>query len=92
MTVLLYKDDIWTVEELAEGVCDILAQIVDRPAGSIRLDTALEEDLGVDSLALVQTQIGIEDHFDIVTPEMDEATLEDLYTVKDLVRWVARHA
>ena len=92
MTLLLYKDDIWTVEELAEGVCDILAQIVDRPAGSIRLDTALEEDLGVDSLALVQTQIGIEDHFDIATPEMDEATLEALYTVKDLVRWVARHA
>ena len=92
MTVLLYKDDFWTVEELAEGVCDILAQIVDRPAGSIRLDTELDDDLGVDSLALVQTQIGIEDHFDITTPEMDEATLEDLRTVKDLVRWVARHA
>ncbi len=92
MTVLLYKDDIWNVEDLAEGVCDILAQIVDRPAGTIRLDTELEEELGVDSLALVQTQIGIEDHFDIATPDMDEATLETLRTVKDLVRWVARHA
>ncbi len=92
MTLLLYKDETWSADELTDGVCDILAQILERPAGTIRLDTHLEEDLGVDSLALVQTQIGIDEHFDITTPEMDEATLEELRTVKDLVRWVARHA
>ena len=92
MTLLLYKDDTWSADELTEGVCDILAQILEMPAGTIRLDSYLEEDLGVDSLALIQTQIGIEDHFDVTTPEMDEATLEELRTVKDLVRWVARHA
>ena len=92
MTLLLYKDETWSADELTEGVCDILAQILERPAGTIRLDTHLEEDLGVDSLALVQTQIGIDEHFDLATPEMDEATLEELRTVKDLVRWVARHA
>ena len=38
---------------------------------------------------VAQTQIGVEDHFDIVTPDIDEGTLEDLRTVDDLVRWVA---
>ena len=89
MTLLLYKDETWTFEEIKEGVCDILAQILERPTGTIRLDARLEDGLGVDSLALIQTQIGIEDHFDISTPEMDEETLEDLRTVKDLVGWVA---
>ena len=51
-------------------MCDILAQILERPAGTIRLDTHLEEDLGVDSLALVQTQIGIDEHFDLATPDI----------------------
>ena len=92
MTLLLYKDETWSIEDIKEGVCDILAQILERPAGTIPLDSLLEDGLGVDSLALIQTQIGIEDHFDIVTPEIDEGTLEALRTVKDLVRWVATHA
>ena len=92
MTLLLYKDHVWSADDITEGVCDILAQILEKPAGTIRLDTRLEDELGVDSLALVQTQIGIEDHFDISTPEMDEETLEDLRTVKDLVSWVSAHA
>lgn len=92
MTLLLYKDETWSFDEIKEGVCDILAQILERPAGTIRLDARLEEGLGVDSLALIQTQIGVEDHFDIATPEMDEATLEELRTVRDLVLWVGRHA
>ena len=92
MTLLLYKDHVWSADDITEGVCDILAQILEKPAGTIRLDTRLEDELGVDSLALVQTQIGIEDHFDISTPEMDEETLEDLRTVEDLVSWVSAHA
>ncbi len=92
MTLLLYKDETWSPDELTEGVCDILSQILERPAGTIRLGAGLEEELGVDSLALIQTQIGIEDHFGITTPELDEAVLEELRTVRDLVRWVARHA
>lgn len=90
MTLLLYKDETWSLDDIKEGVCDILAQILERPAGTIRLDTLLEDGLGVDSLALIQTQIGIEDHFDVVTPELDEEVLEELRTVMDLVRWVVR--
>lgn len=92
MTLLLYKDETWATDDIKEGVCDILAQILEMPAGTIRLEALLEDGLGVDSLALIQTQIGIEDHFDIATPEIDEGTLEELRTVKDFVRWVAAHA
>ncbi len=92
MTLLLYKDETWSFDEIKEGVCDILAQILERPAGTIRSDALLEEGLGVDSLTLIQTQIGVEDHFDIVTPDIDEGTLEDLRTVDDLVRWVAEQS
>lgn len=92
MTLLLYKVDTWSAGDIKEGTCDILSQILEMPAGTIRLDTLLEEDLGVDSLALMQTQMGIEDHFDIVTPEIDEGTLGSLRTVGDLIRWVAAHA
>ena len=92
MTLLIYQDQTWSVDDIKEGVCDILAQILELPTGTVRLDALLEDGLGVDSLALIQTQIGIEDHFDIVTPELDEAVLDELRTVKDLVRWVVKHA
>ena len=90
MTLLLYKDETWSIDDIKEGVCDILAQILELPTGTIRLEAHLEDGLGVDSLILVQTQIGIEDHFDIVTPELDEEVLDELRTVMDLVRWVVR--
>ena len=92
MTILMFQDETWSIDDIKEGVCDILAQILELPTGTVRLDALLEDGLGVDSLALIQTQIGIEDHFDIVTPELDEAVLDELRTVKDLVRWVVKHA
>lgn len=92
MTILMFQDETWSIDDIKEGVCDILAQILELPTGAVRLDALLEDGLGVDSLALIQTQIGIEDHFDIVTPELDEAVLDELRTVKDLVRWVVKHA
>ncbi len=91
MTLTLYKEWDLRIDDIREGVCDILAQILERPAGTIGLESHLEDGLGVDSLALIQTQIGIEDHFDIVTHEIDEETLDELRTVNDLVRWVAAY-
>lgn len=90
MTLLLYKEETWSLDDIKEGVCEILAQILEQPTGTIRLDARLEDGLGVDSLALIQTQIGIEDHFDIVTPDLDEQMLDEMRTVMDLVRWVVR--
>ena len=89
MTMLLDHGTRWAIDDIRDGVCDILAQILERPAGTIRLDARLEEELGVDSLALMQTQIGIEDHFGVMTSDLDEATLDELRRVADLVRWVA---
>ena len=88
MTLTLDQDETWSIEEIKDGVSDILAQVLERPAGTIRADMLLADGLGVDSLALIQTQIGIEDHFGAVAPDFDESTLEELRTVRDLVWWV----
>ena len=49
----------------------------------------MDEGLGVDSLALIETQVGIEERFGVVMPDIDEDSVAHFHTVKDLVQAVA---
>jgi len=89
MTISLDQDETWSRDDIEDGVCDILAQVLERPAGSVGAGMPLDEGLGVDSLALIQAQVGIEEHFGVVMPEIEEGTQDGLHTVDDLVRLVA---
>ena len=88
----LPEDEAWTFDDIEAGVCDVLAEVLERPAGTIRPGSPLDEGLGVDSLALIQAQVSIEERFGVVMPDIDEDALTDLRTVEDLVRPVADQA
>lgn len=73
---------------LADEVRGLLAVVLRRSAVEIALDHELEADLGVDSLAMIDLSVSIEERFGIVVPPI--ASPEDLAlrTVRDVVAWV----
>ena len=54
---------------------------------SIEMDTSFTDDLGADSLDVVELTMAIEEEFDI--PETDEETLYKLLTVGDVFRYIS---
>jgi acyl carrier protein len=54
---------------------------------TITADTSFSEDLGADSLDIVELAMAVEEEFDI--PEMNEDDLPSLATVGDLVRYIS---
>ena len=53
------------------------------------MDTSFTDDLGADSLDVVELAMALEEEFDI--PEADEDTLSKLVTVGDVYRYVSSH-
>ena len=66
-----------------EKVCKILADQFGVAENSLNMDTAFIEDLGADSLDLVELMMSIEEEFDIGEIGEEEAT--KIKTVGDLV-------
>ena len=54
---------------------------------SIDMDTLFTDDLGADSLDIVELTMAIEEEFDI--PEFDEEIIAKLATVGDLFRYIS---
>ena len=59
---------------------------LDPSGNTITMDTNFEEDLGVDSLDIVELSMALEEEFDI--GEMSEEDLAGIKTVGDLVRYL----
>lgn len=70
------------LEKLRSLIADQLG--VDR--SNIAMDTNFEEDLGVDSLDIVELSMALEEEFDI--GEMSEEDLATIKTVGDLVHYL----
>lgn len=68
-----------------EKIRDILAEQLDVPADSITMDSSIKDDLGADSLDIVDLAMSLEDEFDLEIP--DEA-VEGIRTVGDVVRYI----
>jgi acyl carrier protein len=66
-----------------EKVREILAKELNIPADEITMDSNFSDDLGIDSLDLVQLVMELEEAFDIT---IDDA--EAIKTVKDAVNYV----
>ena len=56
---------------------------------SITMDTSFIDDLGADSLDVVELTMAIEEEFYI--PEVDEDTVDRLITVGDVVRFLSEN-
>lgn len=67
-----------------EKVCSILSEQFGVDASTMTMETAFVEDLGADSLDVVELMMSIEEAFDIGEIEEEEAA--KIKTIGDLVR------
>ena len=72
-----------------EKVAAILAEQLDAEEDAITLDTSLVDDLGADSLDVVDLVMTLEDEFDMEIPDED---ITDGRTVGDVVKYLEEHS
>ena len=71
-----------------EKVKAILAEQFDVEEDKITADTDLQEDLGADSLDVVDLLMSIEDEFEVEVPDEE---IENIKTVGSLVSYIEAH-
>lgn len=71
---------------ILEKLQSLIADQLGVAGSNITMDTNFEEDLGVDSLDIVELSLAMEEEFDI--EEMSEEDLASIKTVGDLVHYL----
>ena len=71
-----------------EKLKEIIALQLDIDAETLTLDTKILEDLGTDSLDVVEMLMSVEDEFDV---EIPDEKIEDLKTIGDVVDYIQDH-
>ncbi len=71
---------------LFERLRSLIAKQFSVSEESITLDTSFADDLGADSLDVVEMTMALEEEFDI--PETDDEVLVKLVTVGDVLRYI----
>ena len=71
-----------------EKVRAILCNQFDVDEDAIAADTRLEDDLGADSLDVVDLLMSLEDEFDV---EIQDEDIENIRTVSDIVAYIEEH-
>ncbi len=74
--------------EILEEVKAALAEHLGADASELKEDTKLVDDLGADSLDLVELTMDLEEKFDLKIPDEDVSKLVD---VKSIVNYVTSH-
>ena len=75
-----------TMEEIFKTMQDLIAEQFAIDADEISLESSFVDDLGADSVDLVELVMAMEEEFDI--GEIDEEDLTSLKTVGDCVRYL----
>lgn len=68
-----------------ERVRAVLADKLSKDEAEIQLESNIKEDLGADSLDMVEVIMGLEDEFEIEIPEEDAASIT---TVGEIVKYL----
>lgn len=76
-----------SVEEIFQTMRDLVAEQFAMDSAEITMETSFEEDLGADSVDLVELVMAMEEEFDMGEAGEDELT--GLKTVGDAVNYVA---
>ena len=79
-----------SVEEIFKIMKDLVAEQFAMEPAEITMDTSLEEDLGADSVDLVELVMAMEEEFEV--GEIQEEELGGLKTVGDAVNYIAGKA
>lgn len=77
-----------TAEEIFKTMQDLIAEQFAIDAEEITLDSSFVDDLGADSVDLVELVMAMEEEFDV--GEIDEEDLAGLKTVRDCVQYLNR--
>ena len=76
-----------TMEEIFKTMQDLIAEQFAIDAAEISMESSFVDDLGADSVDLVELVMAMEEEFDI--GEIDEEDLAALKTVGDCVRYLS---
>ena len=68
-----------------EKIKEILAEQLDANAEEMTMETRNDEDLGADSLDVVELLMSIEDEFEVEIPDEE---IENLKTIGDVVEYI----
>mgnify|MGYP002802301307 CR=1 FL=1 len=72
-----------------EKVRDILVEQLDVEEEKVSMEASIMDDLGADSLDVVDLLMSIEDEFEIEVPDTE---IENIKTVGELVKYIEDHA
>ena len=78
-----------TPETIFKTMQDLIAEQFALDADEVTMDSSFVDDLGADSVDLVELVMAMEEVFDI--GEIDEEDLQSLKTVGDCVRYLSSH-
>lgn len=78
-----------TPETIFKTMQDLIAEQFAIDADEVTMDSSFVDDLGADSVDLVELVMAMEEEFDI--GEIDEENLQSLKTVGDCVRYLSSH-
>ena len=78
-----------TPETIFKTMQDLIAEQFALDADEVTMDSSFVDDLGADSVDLVELVMAMEEEFDI--GEIDEDDLQSLKTVGDCVRYLSNH-
>ena len=91
MTIALHGGDARALprdeDSVAALVQSVIAEHLQRPAASIPLDAKLESQLEIDSMAMIEINVSLEERFGIPMPDM--AIDHGVATVRELGRFIA---
>jgi len=76
-------------EEVLRGVREVVAGVLQRPVEDVGPDDPLEYGLEVDSMALIEINIALEQHFRVTMPDFIDPAGVTTGTVADLAAVVA---
>lgn len=75
--------------EIADKVKEIISQQLDVDMANVKPESSFIEDLGADSLAIVELVLAFEEQFEIDIPDEDT---EKIRTVGDAVSYISERA
>ena len=76
-----------TNEEIFDRISNLIKEQLHNEKIEVTVKTNIQEDLGIDSIALIEFIITLEDEFNLNIPDED---VEDIQTMGELVDYLSR--
>lgn len=76
-----------TAQDIVQNLAGLIENIAEIPASTVTPEASLREDLGIDSLAMIEIVVAATETYGIDIPDDD---LRQLRTVQDVVDYVQR--